>query len=246
MSTRARRFVGRQHMGVDQHVAIDADRYRRDGYILLRGLFSPVEATHLLEVLQHSIESTEVNELSLGTMLFTSNAYRRSPAVRRFLSDPRILALVAALVGPDAWCRWDQAVCKGPGSATFPWHQDNGYTQLPHQHLQIWVALTPASAERGGLLVEPGAHRGHRDHHWVGSHVEVVDPPVTVVAIDADPGDVIAFSSLLPHATTPNETQEDRWAYVAEFLPLAADDPSVEAPHFIVLRDGAPIGRFGG
>ncbi|MGN6696372.1 MAG: phytanoyl-CoA dioxygenase family protein [Aquihabitans sp.] len=231
-------------MGVEQDRAVDVSAYERDGYLVVPGLFSASETAHLLAALEDSIEPDEANDLTLGAMQFTSNAYRRSAEVRRFLVDPRILGLVTALTGPDAWCRWDQAVCKGPGSATFPWHQDNGYTQLPHEHLQIWVALTPADEDRGGLLVEPGAHRVHREHRWVGSHVEVIDPPVSVAVIDAHPGDVVAFSSLLPHATTPNTTSEDRWAYVAEFLPLAAGDPSVDRPHYVVLRDGAPVGRF--
>ena len=57
-------------------------------------------------------------------------------------------------------------------------------------------------------------------------------------------GDVIAFSSRLPHETTPNQTDSVRLAYVAEYLPLADADPSVPAPHFVAFRGGHPDGAF--
>ena len=223
---------------------IDVEAYRRDGYTVVSQLFTPAEVDGLLAAIQASVPPDEDNELSLGAMQFTSNVFRRSEPVRRLLADERMVELVTRLAGPSAWCRWDQAVRKGPGSATFPWHQDNGYTQLDHEHLQVWIALTDAPEERGGLLVEPGAHRAARAHRWVGSHVEVVEPPVETVVLAAERGDVVAFSSLLPHATAPNQTDQDRWTYVAEFLPLGADDPSVERPHFVVARDARPVGNF--
>lgn len=225
-------------------MAIDTDGFQRDGYLLVRGLFTPTEAASALAAVQDALDPDEANELTLGSMRFASNLYRRSPAIRRVLADPRLVGLVSALLGPSSWCRWDQAVCKGPGSSPFPWHQDNGYTRLRDEHLQVWVALTDAPAERGGLMVEPGAHRVPRQHRWVGSHVELLDPPQHPRWLAAEAGDVVAFSSLLPHSTGPNATDVDRWTYVAEFLPLDVDDDSVEAPHFVLSRGGRVVGRL--
>jgi len=225
-------------------VAVGVDRFRRQGYERFDACFTRAEAAALLAAIGAVSSLDEDNDLSQGPMRFVSNVYRRSAEVQRFLLDPRILSIVGALVGPSAWCRWDQAVCKGPGAGTFPWHQDNGYTRLGREHLQIWVALTDAPAQRGGLLVEPGGHRSARSHRWVGNHVEVIDPPAEALALDASAGDVIAFSSFLPHATGPNDTLDDRWAYVAEFLPLDAVDESVERPWFVLTSEGTAVGRF--
>lgn len=223
---------------------IDVERFREEGYLAFPGRFGAAEVKRVLAAIEADTDPDEPNELSSGPMRFASNVYRRSPVIRGLLCDPRIVELVVALTGADAWCRWDQAVCKGPGAGPFPWHQDNGYTRLAHEHLQIWVALTDAPPERGGLWVEPRGHGADCEHRWVGSHVEMVVPPVAPLPIAATAGDVVAFSSRLPHATAPNTTALDRWAYVAEFLPLDVPDESVPEPHLVVVEAGRAVGTW--
>ena len=214
--------------------------WERDGYIVLPGFLDATTTAALLREVQVA-EPADAgpNPLSHGAMEFRSVLFARSPTLQGFLVAPATVDLVTTLLGPDVWCRWDQAVCKRPGAGWFPWHQDNGYTGLEAVHLQLWVALTPSRPANGGLLVAPGRHHGPLVHHWEGDHV--VTPDVEDgVAIVADAGDVIVFSSLLPHATTPNTSSDERWTYVAEFLPLGAQDHSVPAPHLVVARDGRP------
>jgi ectoine hydroxylase-related dioxygenase (phytanoyl-CoA dioxygenase family) len=110
-------------------------------------------------------------------------------------------------------------------------------------HLQLWLALTEMNQFNGGLRVAPGAHRVASEHRYVGHHVEM-DTPDHTVAVDAAPGDVIIFSSYLPHSTAPNSTGVDRLAYVAEFLPVSEPDFSVAPPHFVVATGGTPDPHF--
>jgi len=220
------------------------DDWQQAGFVRRTGLFSPAEATELLAAVRtaHPREPGE-NLLSSGEMHFASNLFYGSTVLQRCAADPRIVELVTALIGPDLWCRWDQAVCKRPGAGWFPWHQDNGYTRLADAHVQVWVALTVSEPRNGGLLVAPGAHTSVATHEWVGNHVQMAAPD-EALEIWAQPGDVIAFSSLLPHATAPNRGDVDRWAYVLEYLPLSAADPSIAAPHFVVARQGRPAPAF--
>ena len=139
---------------------IDIEAYRRDGYLVLDRLLSASEAEALLEAIVASVDPEEPNELTLGTMRFASNLYRRSATIREVLVDPRVVEVVTALAAPSVWCRWDQAICKGPGSPTFPWHQDNGYTRLPHEHLQLWIALTDAPADQLKIAQLPQLPKG--------------------------------------------------------------------------------------
>ena len=212
--------------------------FREQGFVRVRGFLSGAEVAELRAAIEAApVEDPAENPLSLDGMRFASNVYRCSEALQRFLSSEPVIGLVGAVGGPDLWVRWDQAVWKEHGAPEFPWHQDNGYTGLDATHLQLWVALTPMTEANGGLLVCPGGHLRLLEHRTVGGHV-AADPPGPIVTIDAEPGDVILFSSYLPHATTPNTTGDARLSYVAEFLPLGCQDRSVEPPHLVVARGG--------
>lgn len=225
----------------------DADRaarFARDGYVELPGLLDNAAAAALAAAVEVAPEHDGGdNPLSLGAMRFASNLFPGSQGIRDFLLSPTVTALVTELLGPDTWVRWDQVVWKRPGAPEFPLHQDNGYSGLAEPHLQLWVALTPMTRDNGGLLVVPGSHHRLLEHRWVGSHV-VCDAPAPPVAVDARPGDAIAFSSFTPHATAPNTTDQARLAYIAEFLPTSVPDPGVPTPYLLITEGGTRSGRI--
>jgi hypothetical protein len=219
--------------------------FERDGWIFCPGLFTGREAADLLAAIQAAQpREPGENELSTGAMTFASNLFYDSVVLRELAGDDRLIELACDLAGPDLWVRWDQAVRKGPGAPEFPWHQDNGYTQLAAEHLQVWLALTPMRPENGGLWLSPGTHHTALPHTWVGPHAQHLSRPANPTPIMAEPGDVVVFSSFLLHATSPNTTTEDRWAYVLEYLPLEHGDPSIPSPHLVVARHGESCIEF--
>ena len=221
-----------------------ARAFRADGFATIPSLVAADDLGSLTEALEQAPErDPSPNPLSLGTMRFASNLFYGSEVLQRFLSSSPVVSIVTELLGPEVWARWDQAVWKHDGAPEFPLHQDNGYTGLDAEHVQLWVALTAMDESNGGLVVVPGSHGSKLDHTWVGGHVvtHATGEPRT---IDAAAGDAIVFSSYLPHATTPNRSGRDRLAYVAEFLPMTVADPSVAPPHFVVAEGGRPSGRW--
>ena len=225
--------------------------WTRDGYLVLPGFLSPTDLALWGTAIDRArpLEAGP-NALSTDNMEFRSNLFQHSAELQAALCQPQVVELVTTILGPDVWCRWDQAVDKGRGAGWFPWHQDNGYTQLPNVHLQLWIALTASGPENGGLLVAPGRHTELLPHVWEGGHARIdptdprIDQTTDGTPIAARPGDAIAFSSLLPHATVPNTSGDDRRAYVAEFLPLNVADTTVPVPHFVVTRNGRPAPRL--
>lgn len=200
----------------------------------LPNLLSAQDVATLIAVIEATPErDSQPNSLSLGGMKFASNLFYGSPALQAFLSSPTILNILQPLLGQDIWVRWDQAVWKAPGGPEFPIHQDNGYTGLHDEHVQLWLALTEMTPDNGGLVVIPGGHRQRVEHRWIGGHAtaEFSGKHETILA---DPGDAILFSSFLPHSTTRNDTSSVRLAYVAEFLSASTPDPGVASPHFMV------------
>ena len=219
--------------------------FEAQGYITARGMFSPDEIDGLLEQIRAAgTREDQPDLLDDGELRFISNAFRRNRAVRDFICQPRLVEFLTPVIGPDFWVRWDQAVEKGPGAGEFPWHQDNGYSQLIDQHYQLWIALTKGTRENGGLWLQPSADRVLLPHERRGNHMAYRGEPADPVFVEAEVGDVVLFSSFTLHATTPNRSDASRWAYVVEYMSLDHIDPTGDAPYFVAARGGEPVGRF--
>ncbi len=186
---------------------------------------------------------------------FTTHLVARSAFLREFTRHPVFCDLVHDLIGPDVRLYWDQAVYKKPGTrASFPWHQDNGYTFVePQAYLTCWVALTDATEANGCPRVVPGLHRGGTLAHEATDlgFVCFDAPPREPISAPARAGSIVVFSSLTPHATGPNATNQTRRSYIVQYAPEGAQtlrageqgaitrEPCT-APErqFSVLRDG--------
>lgn len=219
--------------------------FDRDGFIVCKGLFPPEEITAFLAEVKQCQKRYNRDTLTKGSMTFKSSIFFESPKIQQFICQPKIIDLLKQIIGPDIWVRWDQAVAKGPGADIFPWHQDNNYSKLVDPHYQVWIALTESNADNGGLLLKPGSHRSKSlPYQTVGHEVVYSGKVENPVLIEAEPGDVVIFSSFTLHSTTPNITQDTRWAYVIEYMSLDHYDPYVEPPYFVVARNGISSPEF--
>lgn len=218
--------------------------FAKDGFLVCKGLFSLEEVQILLQDIKDSERRYEQDELTKGSMTFKSCIFFHSPRIQQFITQQKIINLLKVLIGPDIWVRWDQAVAKGPNSDTFPWHQDNNYSKLKDTHYQFWVALTESNGDNGGLLVQPGSHLQSHPYRYQGYEVVYDGVPQNPILITAEPGDVVIFSSFTLHSTTPNITQNTRWAYVIEYMSLDHYDPYVEPPYFVAARNGKSSPKF--
>ena len=156
---------------------------------------------------------------------FTTHLVLRSTLLRRFTAGALFADLCADLIGPDVRLYWDQAVYKKPGTESpFPWHQDNGYAFVePQQYLTCWVALTDATPDNGCPWVVPGLHRrGTLAHEHSDIGYVCLREPEGAVATPAARGSIVVFSSLTPHSTGPNRTEDVRKAYIVQFAPTGA------------------------
>ncbi len=173
--------------------------------------------------------------------------------------DPAIADIVHDLVGPDARLYWDQAVYKRPHTDdVVPWHQDNGYGYVePQEYLTIWVPLGDATLDNGTVWVVPDGHRRGTLVHAETAEGQRCLPEVTdgATAVELPAGSVVAFSSLTPHRTGPNLTDETRRAYILQYAPDGAEvlhgDPSAAPTHrepcadpgrqHLVVSGGQPV-----
>ena len=117
------------------------------------------------------------------------------------------------------------------------------------------MALNDTDERNGCPWVVTGLHRRGTLHHETTElgFVCLPDEPEGAVPVPARAGDIVVFSSLTPHATGPNLSDEVRKAYIVQFAPdgavtITLDDAGnrVETPvahparQYPILKDGKP------
>lgn len=248
--------------------AAQRDNYNEQGYLLLDNLFD--NAT--IKAVRDEIDVFEAERTRIlleehdgknfidraDEITFTTHLVTRSKLLRQFCSNSVFQDLTHDLMGPDVRLYWDQAVYKKPGNPEpFPWHQDNGYTFVsPQQYLTCWIPLVDATEENGCPMVVPGVHKhGTLQHELSDLGMVCFDgEPDNIVSAPIAAGGAVVFSSLTPHATGPNLTQDTRKAYIVQFSCDGAvgkfqteDGKVVDYPiddadrQFLILKDGQSV-----
>jgi ectoine hydroxylase-related dioxygenase (phytanoyl-CoA dioxygenase family) len=178
---------------------------------------------------------------------FTIHLVKRSAWLKQLVSTGVLADIAHDLVGPDVNFYWDQAVYKKPERPQrFPWHQDNGYNFVePQRYLTCWIALTDATPDNGCPVVVQGLHRqGTLEHWWTDYGWQCIEDPSGTVTVSAKAGDIVVFSSLSPHQTGPNLTDEVRKAYIVQYAPVGARLVKIEDGERIETMQDAPDRQF--
>lgn len=185
-----------------------------------------------------------------GKRYFANECQREQPALRRMLFSGLMADVCRATLGEEAYFFFDQFVVKGPeGGMAFSWHQDSGYVVGnggPADHapyLTCWCPLDDATVENGTVRVVPRSHRAGIVAHerLAGSNDLAATPEEEGVAIEARAGSIVAFSSLLLHATGANRSDRPRRVYLAQYSPEVILDPGTRQ----LRRNAIPLVRHG-
>lgn len=186
-----------------------------------------------------------------GRRYFANECQRVAPRLRSVLFSPVMADICRATLGGDAYFFFDQYVVKGPeGGLPFAWHQDSGYVVGnggPADHapyLTCWCPLDDATEANGTVRLIPGSHRnGILPHARQSGTNDLVGAPAEAEGriVEAEAGDVVAFSSLTLHATGANRSDRARRVYLAQYTPEAMLDPGTRH----LRRNAIPLLRHG-
>jgi phytanoyl-CoA hydroxylase len=167
------------------------------------------------------------------------------------VSDPRLLDLVEALLGPGVVLFSSCWVVKPPRTGRpAAWHQDGGTWPLePLDAVTLWIALDDADGGNGTLRVVPGSHRGgllphDRDDARLATELFNVALPgahgdeEAAVDVVLRAGDVSAHHPALIHGSGPNRSERPRRALVARYHPPTTKVTQEGWPSTLVLRAG--------
>jgi hypothetical protein len=202
-------------------------QYHDDGFLVLRGVFSPEEAGELAGEAAALFARTELmdkdnircrwqNHVETGECRFDcfDPVIDIGPVCARIARDPRILQAVGDLYGETACLFKDKLIFKPPGASGYALHQDYiSWKSFPKSFLTVIVAIDPADAGNGATEVFPGRHtRGNLSQND-GKYHELPAGAVdlaTGVSLDLQPGDVAIFSGFTPHRSGPNKSNQWR------------------------------------
>ena len=156
--------------------------YARDGYAVIRGLFSAGEVAQIAAAadqvyaegaglgrsFRHGNLFYNVAEGADGERLVRMAQWPsyHQPVLNRVRLDARIAALLEPLLGPDLKQIINQIHWKAPGTmGDFAWHQDSrsrrpgwAYRNLATSYVQTGLAIDPHTPESGCMRFVPGSH----------------------------------------------------------------------------------------
>jgi len=150
-----------------------------------------------------------------------------------FATDPDLLDLVSAVIGPDIILWASSVFCKPPGvGLEVPWHQDGQYWPIrPRATVTVWIALDDVTQENGCMRVIPGSHRMGEFSHQVSDREDLVlsnvldDPRIDLSQafdVTLEAGQLSLHDANIVHGSQPNRSQHRRAGYALRYLPSSA------------------------
>jgi ectoine hydroxylase-related dioxygenase (phytanoyl-CoA dioxygenase family) len=225
----------------------ELERFRRDGYVHLRGVLSADE----LAVIERDYERFLRREIPVPgkDLCDMSGDYQRRfedfsivnvmlprkyyPAWQGSVYEERAHSIAEQLCGSGMALDYDQLLAKRPfkEDAVFHWHQDAAYwppTADPRT-ATCWLAIDDSTLENGCMRFVPGSHLAPlRPHRTLKadrgeSHTLLTDLDANDVVRPAPiaRGDVTVHNERVLHGSGGNRTPGWRRAYVVAFRSAA-------------------------
>lgn len=164
------------------------------------------------------------------------NMGARNLHFRRLYYHAPLLDLITDLIGPNIQLFHDQALYKPArhGGAVY-WHQDNGYWRCrPANLVSVWITLDDAYEANGAMQVLPGSHLRPvwHDKSTATNALKQVDVGDTSgrVVVDLKAGECMIHHCQTLHYTQPNDTDDDRRAFILHYMTPGTRQADAEKP----------------
>jgi ectoine hydroxylase-related dioxygenase (phytanoyl-CoA dioxygenase family) len=201
-------------------------RFHRTGYL---GPYSITRRSEIGSIRRHVRDSVFASE---GVHNTIRDRHRDDRLVYEIATDPAIVGRVRSILGDELLLYHTKIWSKSPGDGPIPWHQERAFWEgMPVDCLFVWIAITDAVRENGGLQFQAGAHDILREHEPTDDDQETfplrlspehVDE-AAVERMDLQPGEFTVFTERTPHYSPPNTSDRDRIGMVVRFVRPFAD-----------------------
>jgi len=202
------------------------EQFHRDGWCVVDALFSPAEIA--------SIEAFFEEFKTNGAAIYDGNSrfqdidptqsqlramhpHRHSDRAKAWGLNPRVMEVLAALLGQPALMVQTMYYFKPPGAKGQGMHQDNFYLlAAPATCIAAWTAIDTATLDNGCLWVVPGSHRhaihcpktvpGENWNNYGDTHINPFPRDAKPIAVPVPGGSTMFFGGQLIHGSGPNRT----------------------------------------
>ena len=233
-------------------------QYWEDGYLFPIPVMPAADAI----ALRAELEALEAEWLDSDLPL-PLNTYKRvnahcvMPLAYRVGSDPRILDVVEALLGPDILIYGVEFFIKEPRTRqVVGMHQDLTYWGLGAIDglVTAWLSLSPATRASGGMEFVRASHKNpilpHEDTFDEsnilsrGQEVRVEVNEVDKVPVEIHPGQMSLHHGLMIHGSGPNTSDDRRIAAVVRYCTPEVAQQVGDKDYAILARGADRTGNF--
>jgi phytanoyl-CoA hydroxylase len=231
--------------------------FRERGYLVVKGLVPEADVQEMNDFMDAMLAGEQLNDDKVDLKGFGIKPAERRDLVRvhmlhrllpiheRFLLHPRIVDVLAALIGPDVLALQSMLFFKQPGQPGQGYHQDSYYIPtFPDTLCGAWLALTPSTEANGCVWYAEGSQNEpvYPDPRGMGAaltanigdlgtidNASVSDEAVNgltrvvkkypgqIVPVEAEPGDVVYFGGHIVHWSFSNQSDTPRRAFVGHY-----------------------------
>ena len=199
------------------------ERFHRDGYAVIRNVFSAEECATIRQLTDEIAERPSVQEASKGWFVVRSPQDEDIAFTRLFIREP-VYSLVQQILGPECRFCGQNVIRNQPGEAVSNWHVDDNNklehplppeiprwpagARLPLIWLSVQVALTDTETpDDGPTEIVPGSHYSGR----LTPNENPIFEGKGVEPIFCQAGDIYLFNHQTWHRGRPNTGTKTRY-----------------------------------
>ncbi|NBC69398.1 phytanoyl-CoA dioxygenase family protein [Paenibacillus sacheonensis] len=199
-------------------------QFKEEGYLIVRGLFDSEDIRAIRDTfmdiqangaLPGYFEPASYEEANGDPLLMYPRIlypHRVIELAKSYMLDPRIVDILADMMGEEPLAAQSMFYYKPPGSRGQALHQDNYYLRVePGTCIAAWTAIDACDEENGGLVVVPQTQFldiqcPHEADPSVSFFRDEVDLPAgsRIVPANMAAGDVLFFNGSTIHGSYPN------------------------------------------
>jgi hypothetical protein len=227
------------------------EQFHRDGFLLVRGLYSSEEMKDISQWTNDVAGSPE--KAGHYMMYFEPSKLDGSRIISRIedfvsfhegfaelITRRRMQEAVSDLFVETAVLFKDKMIFKLPGGDGFKEHQDvqAGWDDYADLHITAMIAIDETNADNGSVEMVPGMHKqGLLGKMWAPL-TDSDTANAEYEPVHCQPGDAVFFDSYAPHRSLPNNTDQARRVLYITFNGISEGDQ--RAQYYADKRESYP------